>query len=185
MTRLAAAVPLAIALAPLLLAGCALPNHPHVTASGPGLPAGARVALAGPGHDSALERGLAQALGETLAARGYHIAAEGDYTLSYSIALRPSAAALATTRAGDGAGDRAGDGAGTDASEVEWLSRPRRTYLLDACRGERLRINIAVFGRGDGPLPYRGVSETDACAVTQQIVARLAAGLVNAAAQAQ
>ena len=151
----------------IAVAGCTIPERPRLTASTGNLPAIAAVTITQRDDSSALDAALVDALGTSLAARGIAVVADAEHELSYALALRSSETALAHED--------------TDSGQVDWLSRPRNGYLLDACRGERVRVTVMVAGKGLDAEPMRAVGEADACKVTEATMARLADRIVGRA----
>lgn len=147
----------------VMLSACAIGANPQVSATGSGLAADSRASLATDPDVSADEQVLGAALQRALASQSVTLADDGAIKIDYSIAIRPSSVGIAHTADG----------------KAIWESTARRGYLLDRCRGERARINMAAFHRATGALVHRSTAEMDSCAITPAMLENLAGQMVE------
>lgn len=143
----------------LALSACAVNSEMAVATSGTTLPGGAALVIAEPAKDAALEAGFAASLAKGLSGKGYTVSQEGAYLVQYGIAVRDASVAL--LRADETAG-------------VEVVSPARRSYLLDQCKAQHLRLQVAAIDQLTGKSVRTATLAMNGCDFSAEDMAQLA-----------
>ncbi|MCB2089008.1 MAG: hypothetical protein KDD98_09325 [Sphingomonadaceae bacterium] len=143
----------------LALSACAVNSEIAVATSGTTLPGGSALVIAEPAKGAALEAGFAASLAEGLSGKGFTVTQDGPYLVQYGIAVRDASVAL--LRADEVAG-------------VEVVSPARRSYLLDQCKAQHLRLQVAAIEQLTGKPVRKATLAMNGCDFSAEDMAQLA-----------
>lgn len=133
----------------VIAAGCAGPLQTRGFGAGPGVPAGARLAMIAPEEDSPpVDATTGTALAAALTRQGYRVGDDGAYVVDFSLAERPATMGVTPSKA-----ERA-------------LSAAKARKPLQSCQDRTHRFTLVILDRKTGEAAYRGDAEEHHCRAT-------------------
>jgi|GEM_PF-1832599 len=144
-----------------VLGACSVVTPATITSTTGNLPQGQSVRLAPFSEDGSLRAAFGQRLAEAMAAQSIQLEDGAPVIAEFAIGARDASSGLADPDA-------------TAGNTIAWESQPRDQARFDECEARRLRATLILLDRAEGNILYRGVGESDMCALGDQELVDLA-----------